>query len=397
MSRPLVSVAIPTWNRISWLRAALASAQAQTYEPLEIVVSDNASTDGTAEMVRELARGDDRIKLFVNETNIGPVNYVAVLQRCRGEYVKFLNDDDVLVPGAVARLAAPLDDPAVSLSIARQDWMNEQGRLLSLAELKPDFKWWMDFSNLGNESRLIPGFDIGNYCMMNTINAFGCPSAHLFRRAELDPVTSGMIGGRRYSSAGDVAYCLQLAAGRTVAYIAEKTVVLRMHNGQESANPTVQAATALEWLDLVQHTRELGYLADDSDRVKALRKVGFLLANQLEPGATDETARRVAEGLGIAATALRELGRATLPVQSRGGKLVATPDWTSTRPLLDLFESWARNAHTMPEDELVLEVDANMFALDRVVGQVEHALNELGLDPDTVPDITIEPIGAPVV
>ena len=397
MSRPLVSIAIPTYNRSAWLRTALASAQAQTYEPLEIVVSDNASVDGTAEMVREMARADDRIRLFVNETNIGGLNYLQALKRCRGDYVKFLNDDDLLLPGAVERLAAPLDDPAVGLSIARQDWMNEQGRLLALAELKPDFKWWMDFSYLGNESRLVPGFELGDYCMIHTINAFGCPSAHLFRRADLDPATSGMVGGRRYSSAGDVAYCLQLAADRKVAYVAEKTVVLRMHDGQESANPTVQAVTALEWLDLIQHTRDLGFLADDKDRVKALRKVAFLLANQLELGATDEMARRVAEGLGVAATALRELGRPTLPVQSRGGKLVATPDWTSPRPLLDLVESWARNAHTMPEDELVLEVDANMFALDRVVNQVQHVLDELGLDPETVPDITIEPISPSVV
>lgn len=390
MARPLVSIAIPTWNRREMLRTALASAQAQTYDNLEIVVSDNASTDGTAEMVREVARGDDRIRLFVNDRNIGVHNYLRVSTYLRGEYVKFLNDDDLLLPHAVERLAAPLEDPSVGLSIARQEWMSEDGRPLTKLELKPDFRWWMDYSYLGNETTLLEGYDLGNYSMLNTINAFGVPSAHLFRRTEFSLVEDGMMGGRRFLSIGDVAYCLQLVAGRKVAYTAESCVELRMHDGQESARPEVQGRTALEWLHVIRHTEHLGYLADRRERIKALQKVAFLLCNQLECGGTGENVRRVAEGLADAASTLRELGAAPVPTQSRGDRLVATPDWTCLRPVRDLLELWARDAHAMPERELVLLVDPNTFSIPAIVGTVTDLLADLGLDPDTMPDVSIE-------
>jgi glycosyltransferase involved in cell wall biosynthesis len=390
MARPLVSIAIPTWNRRSMLRVALESAQAQTYDNLEIVVSDNASNDGSAEMVREMAREDDRIRLYVNDRNIGTHNYLKVSTYLRGDYVKFLNDDDLLLPHAVERLAAPLEDPSVGLSIARQEWMSESGRPLTKLELKPDFKWWMDYSYLGNESTLLEGFDLGNYSMVNTINAFGVPSVHMFRRSEYSLVTDGWMAGRRFTAVGDVGYCLQLAAGRKVAYIAESSVMLRMHDGQETAKPEIRAINAMEWLHLIEHTKDLGYLADKRERIKAVQKVAFLLANQLECGGTGENVRRVAEGLAHAAEVLRELGEPVLPVQSRDGRLVATPDWSSPRPVRDLLERWARDAHRMPEHELALLVDPNLLDVDAVAGTVTDMLLELGLDPDTVPDISIE-------
>src|SRR5881398_557144 len=142
MARPLVSIAIPTWNRCELLRTTLRAAQATTYEPLEIVVSDNASDDDTAEMVRELARDDDRIRLFVNGTNVGGLNYLAVLSQCRGEDVKFLNSDDLIPPTRVEHLAAGLEDPSVGLAIARQDWMDGQGRPFARELAPPLVSWW---------------------------------------------------------------------------------------------------------------------------------------------------------------------------------------------------------------------------------------------------------------
>src|ERR1700712_2170942 len=142
MARPLVSIAIPTWNRRELLRLTLRAAQAPTFDPLEIVVSDNASDDGTVEMVRELARDDDRIKLFVNDTNIGGLNYLAAQSRCRGDYIKFLNSDDLIPPNLVEHLAAGLADPSVGLAIARQDWMDEQGRPFSQQLAPPLVSWW---------------------------------------------------------------------------------------------------------------------------------------------------------------------------------------------------------------------------------------------------------------
>lgn len=94
MHEPLVSIAIPTYNRSDgYLREALESARAQRYEPLEIIVVDNASTDGTAAYVASV--DDDRVRYVRNEANIGVNdNFNACIGHARGEYFLLLHDDD---------------------------------------------------------------------------------------------------------------------------------------------------------------------------------------------------------------------------------------------------------------------------------------------------------------
>jgi glycosyltransferase involved in cell wall biosynthesis len=101
MGRPLVTVAIPTYNRSDgYLREALASALAQQYEPLEIVVVDNASTDATGEYVASVA--DHRVRYVRNATNLGVNgNFNACLEHARGAYVLLLHDDDHIDPDFV--------------------------------------------------------------------------------------------------------------------------------------------------------------------------------------------------------------------------------------------------------------------------------------------------------
>jgi glycosyltransferase involved in cell wall biosynthesis len=103
VSAPLVSVCLPAYNSAAFVGEALESALAQTYEPLEILVVDNGSTDGTLELVR--GYDDPRVRVSVNERNIGLVaNHNQCIRLARGELVKFVHSDDVLYPDAVARL-----------------------------------------------------------------------------------------------------------------------------------------------------------------------------------------------------------------------------------------------------------------------------------------------------
>jgi glycosyltransferase involved in cell wall biosynthesis len=94
--RPLVTIGLPTYNRAdSYLRQALQSALSQTYPNLEIVVSDNCSTDATQEVVRSVA--DPRVKYFRQAKNIGENNNANFcLQQARGAYFLLLHDDDVI-------------------------------------------------------------------------------------------------------------------------------------------------------------------------------------------------------------------------------------------------------------------------------------------------------------
>jgi GT2 family glycosyltransferase len=93
----LVTIAIPTYNRFPLLKKALGSALAQTYPNIEIVVLDNASTDGTHEYLAQQAELHKNIKIIRNKENIGAAkNHHQILQYVSGQYLNVLSDDDIL-------------------------------------------------------------------------------------------------------------------------------------------------------------------------------------------------------------------------------------------------------------------------------------------------------------
>lgn len=99
-----VTVAIPTFNRIELLKRSVESALSQSYEDLEIIISDNASTDGTQEYLQGLS--DPRIKVLLNTENLGMVaNWGRCLNSATGTYFLLLSDDDAFVdPEAVVKV-----------------------------------------------------------------------------------------------------------------------------------------------------------------------------------------------------------------------------------------------------------------------------------------------------
>lgn len=95
----LVSILIPVYNREEFIGQTVASALCQTYEPIEVIVVDNNSTDHTWQILQELAVSDTRISIFRNATNVGPVrNWLRCINEGRGKYGKILWSDDLMHP-----------------------------------------------------------------------------------------------------------------------------------------------------------------------------------------------------------------------------------------------------------------------------------------------------------
>jgi glycosyltransferase involved in cell wall biosynthesis len=95
LSKPKVSVGIPTFNRGADLLKTVESVLSQDYSNLEVIISDNASTDNTKALCREMSLNDSRIKYICQSVNQGPTpNFREVLARSSGDYFMWLGDDD---------------------------------------------------------------------------------------------------------------------------------------------------------------------------------------------------------------------------------------------------------------------------------------------------------------
>ncbi len=111
---PEVSILIPVFNRKDFIAECIHSALDQTYKDFEIVVVDNASNDGTWEICQKFAEKDRRVRIFRNETNVGPVrNWLRCISEARGEYGKILFSDDLMFPGFLEHTLPYLGDPEV--------------------------------------------------------------------------------------------------------------------------------------------------------------------------------------------------------------------------------------------------------------------------------------------
>lgn len=114
MKQPLVSILIPVYNRENLIGECIESALAQTYTHIEVVVVDNASTDETWAICQQFAAKDQRVRVFRNDTNIGPVrNWLRCLDKAQGEYGKILFSDDLMFEHFLERTLPFLDDSRV--------------------------------------------------------------------------------------------------------------------------------------------------------------------------------------------------------------------------------------------------------------------------------------------
>jgi glycosyltransferase involved in cell wall biosynthesis len=110
-SLPLVSVGIPTFNRASSLVTAIESVLKQTYSNIELVISDNASTDNTQSICENFCKNDVRITYIRQESNLGATNnFIEVLKHSTGEYFMWLGDDDWIDNNYVAECTEILID-----------------------------------------------------------------------------------------------------------------------------------------------------------------------------------------------------------------------------------------------------------------------------------------------
>ena len=127
-----VVLAMPVYNGENFVREAVTSILEQDHTDLRLIVTDNASTDGTEDIVRSMAAQDDRITYIRNRANLGASrNYNLGYELTDGEYLKWCAHDDLLSPNYVSTCVAALDvDPGLSLAFGKTVSIDPKGRRL---------------------------------------------------------------------------------------------------------------------------------------------------------------------------------------------------------------------------------------------------------------------------
>src|SRR5271163_71461 len=130
INAPRVTLAMPVYNGENFIQKAIESILAQAFSEFELVVSDNASSDLTREIVRSYQQRDSRIRLVENAQNIGAAaNYNVGFMHARGEFLKWCAHDDEIDPGHVAALVAKLDgDAGLALAYGKTICIDEAGQ-----------------------------------------------------------------------------------------------------------------------------------------------------------------------------------------------------------------------------------------------------------------------------
>ncbi|MEY4640321.1 MAG: hypothetical protein RLZZ227_315 [Pseudomonadota bacterium] len=132
-ARPLISLGMPVRNEAAFLESALQSLLAQTGVDIELIISDNESTDATAEICAHYAQKDARIRYHRFEHNAGVIgNFRFVLQQAKGDYFMWASGHDVWGTDYLQRCALALhENPGAMIAFGTPHWIGPDGALLA--------------------------------------------------------------------------------------------------------------------------------------------------------------------------------------------------------------------------------------------------------------------------
>jgi len=215
-----VSVLVPVYNGEPFLTECLESILAQDFADMEILIADDASTDGSVALIQRYATKDQRIRCWQNQNNLGPVgNFNLLLKKAGGKYIKYvLADDKLATPDALNRMTEVLDnDESVSLVASATQIIDSGSQLLRVR-------------NYFRKSGLWDGKRTIVQCLEERGNVIGEPSVVMFRKEQAARGFS-----HRLRVLADWEMWFHLLEQGSFGYIQEPLCAFRVHPNQDSA------------------------------------------------------------------------------------------------------------------------------------------------------------------
>jgi glycosyltransferase involved in cell wall biosynthesis len=175
-----ISVCIPAFNRPEYLRETIKSVIEQSYQNIEVIISDDASPIDLSIIVREF--NDQRIKYYKQEKNIGFIkNWNFCINKSNGEYIKILGDDDILNNNCIEDELKILTTNKVNFICSNYDTINENGDIIINKNFNSHSFRLLKKSGLINENELLKRYFLGKI-------RIGLPSAITFKKEIINEV-----------------------------------------------------------------------------------------------------------------------------------------------------------------------------------------------------------------
>jgi glycosyltransferase involved in cell wall biosynthesis len=237
-SLPFISIVITSYNYGHYLHDAIESALSQDYPCFEVVVTDNASTDDSWQIISSFS-SNERLRTHRHESNIGAkANYDFGFDLARGDYVAFLSADDFFLPGHIRRLSEMVvRRPDVDLPYTDYITIDESGRISRRVPHPGSLP--ASYVDMRNEFAEL--FAHGPYHNFGTT---------MLRRNLFDEV--GRTVG--YLTASDFEFLVRLARlGRKFSYVDVPSIVFRNHSASMSGEAFVRSGSqVLDYLSIFE-------------------------------------------------------------------------------------------------------------------------------------------------
>ncbi len=233
-TQPLVSICIPTYNGAAFIGEAIESALAQTYPNLEVIISDDGSTDATIAIAQSFQSQTSADLRIILHRNYGlSQNWNFCISQAKGKYIKFLFQDDFLAPECIAKMVAVAEQhPKIGMVFSPRgitiDASESNPILLRASQSINDLhKGWSNLKSIQPGQELLADPN----CLNNPINKIGEPTTVLIASrvfAEIGLFDSGL------SQYVDLDMWWRIMGNYHIGFVDEKLSSLRIHPEQQT-------------------------------------------------------------------------------------------------------------------------------------------------------------------
>lgn len=240
----MVSICVPTYNGEEYLAECLDSILNQTYQQLEVLVVDDCSSDRTQEIVWKYEEQDSRVKLVVNEENLGLVgNWNECLKLAKGRWVKLHFQDDVMEQETIERMYACAVRQEVEVVLTDREYIFENDQASAFEHLRR-LSNFFDGEMVITPEKLLPVFlKIGI-----RENFLGEPILGLMSKKVIEKMGSY---DNQLRHIVDFEYWLRLGLNLPIGFIAEKLHKFRIHDNSQGAKNVFEEKILPSHIDMI--------------------------------------------------------------------------------------------------------------------------------------------------